>query len=96
VAKWLSDSARALARLVYNTTMVMESGLVVVDSTLPPGIVARLVERLEAELRLLPTSPYVPPQVMPGHVGALAPAMGAAELTLYRRYFSRTLADLTG
>jgi hypothetical protein len=34
--------------------------------------------------------------VMPGHQGALAPAVGAAELTLYRRYFSRRLADQAG
>ena len=94
--QWLTDSARALAKVVFNTTMVIESGLVVVDSILPAAIVAMLVQRLEAELRLLPAVPYVPPQVLPGHLGGLAPAMGAAELTLYRRYFSRTLADLAG
>jgi predicted NBD/HSP70 family sugar kinase len=94
--QWLADSARTLARVVFNTTTVMESGLVVIDSILPPAIVEQLVQRLEAELRLLPITPYTPPQVLPGHLGALAPAIGGAELTLYRRYFSRTLADLAG
>lgn len=94
--QWLADSARALARVVFNTTTVIETGLVMLDSILPPAIVGELVQRLEAELRLLPITPYTPPQVLPGHLGALAPAIGAAELTLYRRYFSRTLADLAG
>lgn len=94
--QWLDDSARSLARVVFNTTTVLETGLVVIDSILPAEIVAQLVERLEAELRLLPIAPYLPPQVLPGHLGALAPAVGAAELTLYRRHFSRTLADLAG
>ncbi|WP_162247361.1 ROK family transcriptional regulator [Devosia sp. Root635] len=94
--QWLADSAKALAKVVFNTMTVIESGLVLVDSILPPAIVMQLVERLEAELRLLPIASYVPPQVLPGHLGALAPAIGGAELTLYRRYFSRTLADLAG
>lgn len=94
--QWLADSARALAKVVFNTGTVIETRLVVIDSILPAGIVARLVERVEAELRLLPTAPYLSPQVLPGHLGALAPAVGAAELTLYRRYFSRGLVDRTG
>lgn len=93
---WLTDSARALAKVVFNTATVIETRLVVLDSILPPAIVTRLVERLEGELRLLPVAPYVPPQVLPGHRGALAPAVGAAELTLYRRYFSRQLAERAG
>jgi predicted NBD/HSP70 family sugar kinase len=93
---WLADSARTLARVVFNTTTVVETGLVILDSILPPAIVDELVQRLDAELRRLPIAPYTPPQVLPGHLGALAPATGAAELTLYRRYFSRTLADLAG
>ena len=93
---WLADSAKALAKVVFNTTTVIETRLVVIDSILPATIVTQLVERLEAELGLLPIAPYVPPQVLPGHRGALAPAVGAAELTLYRRYFSRRQADQTG
>lgn len=93
---WIADSARALARVVFNTMSVIESGCVVIDGLMPPPIVARLVMELEAELRHLPITPHVPPQVLPGHLGALAPAIGAAQLTLHRRYFSRTLADLAG
>ena len=94
--QWIADSARTLARVVFNTTAVIESGLVVIDGIIPPPVVRRLVEQVEAELRALPVASYTPPQVLPGHLGALAPATGAAELTLYRRYFSRTLADIAG
>ena len=94
--QWLADSAKALAKVVFNTGTVIETRLVVIDSILPAGIVAQLVARIERELRLLPTAPYAPPQVVPGHRGALAPAVGAAELTIYRRYFSRRLTDQAG
>lgn len=94
--QWVADSALALARVVFNTTTVIESGLVVIDGILPREIVQRLVDQVSAELRQLPVTPYAPPQVVAGHMGPLAPAIGAAELTLYRRFFSRTLADLAG
>jgi predicted NBD/HSP70 family sugar kinase len=94
--QWISDSAAALARVVFNTTTVIESGMVVLDGIVPAGVVQRLVNQLEIELKALPVAPYVPPQVVAGHLGALAPAIGAAELTLYRRFFSRSLVDLAG
>jgi predicted NBD/HSP70 family sugar kinase len=94
LSPWIADSAVALAQVIFNTTMVLETSLVVLDSMLPPPIVARLVAALETELRLLPVAPHTPPQVLPGHLGRLAPAIGAAELTLYRRYFSRNLIEL--
>lgn len=91
---WIVDSARALAKVVFNTTTVIESGMVVVDGIVPAAVLQRLVEQLEIELKMLPIAPCVPPQVMVGHLGSLAPAIGAAELTLYRRFFSRSLTDL--
>lgn len=96
VDQWIADSGNILARVVYNTTMVMETGLVVLDSTLPAALGARLVAQVQSELAGLPVTAYSPPQVLLGHLGAQAPALGAAELTLYRRFFSRTLADLVG
>jgi len=93
---WIADSAQALASVVFNTTRVIESGLIVLDSVLPRAIVVRLVEQLDGELRRLPIASFTQPQVLAGHLGGLAPAIGASELTLYRRYFSRTLADLAG
>ena len=91
--RWIADSARALAKMVYNTTTVIESNLVVVDGIMPAAIRARLVDSLETELHKLPVADYQPPQVLAGHMGRLAPSIGAAELTLYRRYVSRSLVD---
>ncbi|MDB5614030.1 MAG: family transcriptional regulator [Devosia sp.] len=96
VDQWINDSANILARVAYNTTVVIETDLVIIDTILPAEIGERLVAQVEIELGHLPVLGYVPPQVMQGHLGASAPAIGAAELTLYRRYFSRTLADLVG
>lgn len=96
VDQWVLDSGKALARVVFNTTMVMETGLVVLDTILPAPMAARLAEQVAIELHRLPLGSYTPPQVIAGQLGAQAPAMGAAELTLYRLFFSRTLADLVG
>jgi predicted NBD/HSP70 family sugar kinase/DNA-binding CsgD family transcriptional regulator len=93
---WIADSADALAKVVFNTTTVIESSMVVVDAVIPAAIVQRLVEGLREQLRLLPIKPYDPPQVLAGHLGGWAPAIGASELVLYRRYFSRSLVDLAG
>lgn len=93
---WIADSAEALARVVFNTTTVIESELVVIDGIIPREIVQSLVERVGAALRQLPTGPNTPPRVLAGQLGPLAPAIGAAELTLYRRFFSRALADIAG
>lgn len=94
--QWIEDSAKALAKVVFNTTAVIETDLVVIDGIMPKPVTERLVARVIAELKLLPNAPFSPPQVLQGHVGALSPAIGAAELTLYRRYLSRNLVDLIG
>jgi len=93
---WIESSAKALAKVVFNTTAVIESGLVVVDGIVPRPVLQRLVAQLSHELAALPIASYTPPQVLAGHLGPLAPAIGAAELPLFRRFFSRTLADLAG
>lgn len=94
--QWIDDSAATLARVVFNTTTVIESRLVVIDGVCPRDIMERLVERVRVQLAQLPVALYAPPQVLAGHLGMLAPAIGAAELTLYRRFFSRALANLAG
>lgn len=93
--RWIDDSARTLARIAFNTTRVIECELIVVDTILPASILTRLVSRLEAELLRLPVAHATLPQVLPGHNGELAPALGASELTLYRRFLSRSLMDFT-
>jgi len=92
--QWIEDCALVLSRVVFNTTAVIESGLVVIDSIIPAEIVERLIERVRVALGELPVAAYQEPDVVAGHMGALAPAIGAAELPLYRRFFSRALVDI--
>lgn len=84
---WLADSGEALARAVFNATTVVEQPLVVIDSILPPEVTARLVACTETALAQLPVRGFRPPKVIAGQYGALAPAIGAAKLILFRRYF---------
>jgi predicted NBD/HSP70 family sugar kinase len=87
VDEWIGESARALARVTFNAMTVVESPILIVDTVLSPEITARLTERLETELAALPVRNFSPPSVVSGSRGKLAPAVGAAELPLFRRYF---------
>jgi predicted NBD/HSP70 family sugar kinase len=91
LAPWLEDCAEALALVVFNTNAVVEGSLVVLDTILPAAITARLTERLEAHFARLPVRR--PVSIVSGHIGRIAPALGAAELPLYRRFFSRNLLE---
>jgi predicted NBD/HSP70 family sugar kinase len=91
VAAWIEESADALAFVIYNTNAVVEAPLVVMDTILPAEITARLVERLKAALAKLPPRRKI--SIVAGHAGRNGPALGAAELALYRRYFSRNLLE---
>ncbi|MGV3573979.1 MAG: ROK family transcriptional regulator [Devosia sp.] len=91
VAPWLEDCAEALALVVFNTNAVVEANLVVLDTILPTAITARLVERLAVHFERLPARRSV--SISAGHIGRLAPALGAAELPLYHRFFSRNLLE---
>lgn len=91
VASWIEDCARALALVVYNANAVIETGLVVIDSIFPPAITERLTQRLAEQSASLP-SPH-PIEIVSGHLGRSAPALGAAELALYQRYLSRELLE---
>lgn len=86
VEAWLVDAARALAIVVFNTMRVVDARLVVLDTTLC-ALSDRLVQRLSDELVALQSDNAPPPKVQQGRLGRLAPAIGAAELPLYRRYF---------
>lgn len=88
IEAWMGDAARALAVVIFNTMRVIDAGLIVVDTILP-ALSDRLVARVAAELEKLPTANASPPKVQRGRLGRLSPAVGAAELPLYRRHFSR-------
>lgn len=84
---WIDNAARALAQVIYNATAVVEQPLVVVDTVLSREVSNSLAAAVEAELKALPPRKQGAPRVVPGRLGGLSPAIGAAELPLFRRYF---------
>ena len=91
----LWDSARyAVAIAIINAHAMLESDLAIVDSALPGPIRARLVEKVWDQLAKRPTLTSAHPPVQQGQLGGRAPAMGAALMPMYRRYFSRDAADM--
>lgn len=84
---WVGDAAQALAQVVHNMLVVLESPVVVLDCELGPDMAQRLTERLGIEMSRFKTRGFKMPRVINGRHGRLAPAIGAAELPLYRRYF---------
>jgi len=94
LTQWIEAAASALARVIFNSTAVIESSLAIVDGVMPRPVVERLVSRIGDHLGRLPVTGLVIPPVVIGHLGSLAPAIGAAELPIYKRYFSRTIADI--
>jgi predicted NBD/HSP70 family sugar kinase len=85
--KWMQQAAFGLAQVIYNATTVVEQPIVVVDCILSAEMGAQLVEAIAVEIDLLPARSDEAPQVVMGKLGALAPAIGAAELPLFRRHF---------
>lgn len=94
LGEWIEAGAAALAHVIFNTAVVIETQVAIIDGAMPRSIVERLSERVVHHLAALPVASGAPPRVVNGRLGGLAPAIGAAELPLYRRYLSRTLADL--
>lgn len=85
---WLDDAGRALATAVVSTRAVIELDLIVIDGIMPRAVVRQLVDRVTHYLALLPVYGERPVVAM-GHLGGAAAATGAAQMMLFRRYFSR-------
>lgn len=86
---WLDDAGLALAVAVVNTRAVMEVDVTVIDGVMPRPVVQRLLDRVNHHLSELPAFGSDRPEVSIGHLGGSAAATGAAQLVLFRRFFSR-------
>ena len=87
IEAWIREAAQALAQVIHNASTVLEQPLVILDTELGANIGARLTARVQIEMGRLETRGFKMPRVVAGRHGRLAPAIGAAELPLYRRYF---------
>lgn len=84
---WIDDSAKALAQVIHNATMIVEQPLVIVEAAIGGDTSARLARQLHVEMAALSTRGFKPPRLVGGQLGSIGPAVGAAELPLFRRYF---------
>ncbi len=78
LSEWLDRAARSLAHAIASTLAVIDFEAVVIDGAFPADCRTRLVRRVGQELHKLDLQGVSPPQVGPGHFGAVARALGAA------------------
>jgi predicted NBD/HSP70 family sugar kinase len=92
-SEWLDDAASALALAAINTYAVTEFDQAIFDGAMPRPIAHRLVELVRYHLASLPVLTADHPPIGEGTLGGRAPALGAALMPMYRRFFSREAAD---
>ena len=91
---WIADAGVALAQCVLNAATVLEFDFAAIESGLPPAILTRLIDATAQEILKVPSLGRTRPAVKPGHLGRSGAAQGAAQLRMYRRYYSRELAHM--
>ncbi|KKB09257.1 hypothetical protein VE26_04560 [Devosia chinhatensis] len=94
LSDWIEQSAKALAKVIANSSAVCELSTAIIDSAMPVEITARIVQRTRDRLAMLPVLTFDHPDIVQGKLGARAAAEGAAVKPIYRRLFSRDLDDV--
>lgn len=94
VAAWVEASGSALAEIIVNTGAVLEIDHAIIDSTAPQPIIERLAAATEQALTELVVIGAKRPKLVAGTLGARATPLGAAQLTMFRKHFSRDLSDM--
>jgi predicted NBD/HSP70 family sugar kinase len=94
VAPWVEASGSAMAEIVLNTGAVLEIDHAIIDSSAPQPIIERLVAATDTALTELVAIGFRRPRLVAGTLGARAVPLGAAQLTLFRKHFSRDLSDM--
>ena len=89
LSPWIDKAARASATVIFNAIAAVGCDHIIIDGVLPTEIMARLVEATEQALMAIPAGEFTHPSISQGHLGRSASAIGAAELPMFRRYFSR-------
>ena len=93
-AGWIEDASFAIAQTILNTATVIEFETAIVEAVLPRPGLTRLIEAIERQIELAPSLGRRQPAVEAGHLGWSGAAQGAAQLRLYRRFFSRDLQHM--
>jgi predicted NBD/HSP70 family sugar kinase len=93
--EWLHTAARGLAVGIATSAAMVDLELVVIDAILPKRFVGMLVELIQEHLEQLPETTPTKIRLLPGYIGSSAAAIGAARLTLFEKYFSRSWRLMT-
>jgi len=94
IADWIEDASSALAHAILNTATVIEFDFAVIDSALPASTLRQLIEATSRRMLDYPSLGRPFPAIRVGHIGRPAAAQGAAQLRMYRRFYSRELAHM--
>jgi predicted NBD/HSP70 family sugar kinase len=94
VTDWIEDTAYTAAQIFLNTATVLEYEFGVLEAAAPAAIRTRLLEATRRHILDIPSLGHGVPPVEAGHLGRSGAALGAAQLRLYRRFFSRELEHM--
>lgn len=95
VDEWLADCADALAFVIFSSLGVMDFEGIVIDGNLPRELVHELVSRVQIQITELTPNGVFLPQVLAGHIGVDARAIGGAILPFYVNFSPDTNVMLT-
>lgn len=89
VGPWLDVSGYVLAQTVVNTRAMLDVSVVVLDGNMPAPILERLHAETRRHMQGLTWLGHGMPELVLGNVGAPCVALGAAQLVMFRTFFSR-------
>lgn len=87
--EWLSESGSAFAQALVNTSSVIAFDAAVIDGALPVHLRDRLVAETRRHIHQVPSLGDWRPEILAGHLGRSGAALGAGQIPIYRKYFSR-------
>lgn len=96
VGPWLDVSGYVLAQTVVNTRAMLDVSVVVLDGSMPPAILQRLHAETRRHMEALAWLGHGMPELVLGSIGRSCVALGAAQLVMFRTYFSRSSEAFQG
>ena len=84
--EWVASVSRGLAQAIVSSASIIDFEHVIIDGGVPAEIRDRIVAATRAELANFDLRGLVVPDILPGTVGHLARALGAASLPLFDKY----------
>jgi predicted NBD/HSP70 family sugar kinase len=96
VGEWIDIVSRGLAQAIVSAAAIIDFEHVIIDGGLPAEIREKIVTATRAHVTHFDLRGLQRPEILPGTVGALARALGAASLPLFDKYLIDRNAQLGG